>query len=122
MNHKIKEIIEYAKSLGLVERTDCPVSVWMPGSTVYSLPELEAESWIIQYQDDEHLMIVKNLYYGCNDKNLPVIRTTNARPYTELNYKFHLKKIIAKAQKMELEIKKHLEKFRLEKMEKDFND
>ena len=116
MNSEMKRIIEYASTLGIVELPSPSFSLVATG-TYYGLPGLVDMAWIIRIHNNEKEMdIVKGAYIN-NDYE---IMTTQAVDYTTLNYKFHLKKLVNKIRKLELEAKKLKENARIEKLEKDF--
>lgn len=116
MNTEMKRIIEYASTLGIVELPSPSFSLVANG-TYYGLPELDDMAWIIRVHNNEKEMdIVKSAYIN-NDYE---IMTTQAVDYTTLNYKFHLKKLVNKIRKLELDVKKLKENARIEKIEKDF--
>lgn len=116
MNTEMKRIIEYASTLGIVELPSPSFSLVANG-TYYGLPELVDMEWIIRVHNNEKEMdIVKGAYIN-NDYE---IMTTQAVDYTTLNYKFHLKKLVNKIRKLELDVKKLKENARIEKIEKDF--
>lgn len=116
MNTEMKRIIEYASTLGIVELPSISFSLVANG-TYYGLPELDDMAWIIRVHNNEKEMdIVKGAYIN-NDYE---IMTTQAVDYTTLNYKFHLKKLVNKIRKLELDVKKLKENARIEKIEKDF--
>ena len=116
MNTEMKRIIEYASTLGIVKLTSPSFSLFANG-TYYGLPELDEIAWIIRIHNNEKEMnIVKG---ACISEDYDVM-TTQAVDYTTLNYKFHLKKLVNKIRKLELEAKKLKENARIEKLEKDF--
>lgn len=116
MNTEMKRIIEYASTLGIVELPSPSFSLVANG-TYYGLPELDDMAWIIRVHNNEKEMdIVKGAYIN-NDYE---IMTTQAVDYTTLNYKFHLKKLVNKIRKLELDVKKLKENARIIKIEKDF--
>ena len=116
MNTEMKRIIEYASTLGIVELPSPSFSLVANG-TYYGLPELDDMAWIIRVHNNEKEMnIVKGAYIN-EDYD---VMTTQAVDYTTLNYKFHLKKLVSKIRKLELEVKKLKENTRIEKLEKDF--
>lgn len=118
MNSEMKRIIEYASTLGIVKLSSPSYSLYANG-TYYGLPELVDMAWIIRVYDNEKEMnIVKGAYI--NDYN--DVMTGQAVDYTTLNYKFHLKRLVNKIRKLELDVKKLKEDARIEKMEKDFNE
>jgi len=118
MNSEMKRILDYASTLGIVELPTPSYSLYANG-TYYGLPELVDMAWIIRVHNNEKDMdIVKGVYI----KNDYEIMTGQAVNYTTLNYKFHLKKLVNKIRKLELEVKKLKENARITKMEKDFND
>lgn len=118
MNSEMKRIIEYASTFGIVKLPSPSYSLYANG-TYYGLPELVDMAWIIRVYDNEKEMnIVKGVYIN-NDCE---VMTTQAVDYTTLNYKFHLKRLVNKIRKLELDVKKLKEDARIEKMEKDFND
>ena len=118
MNSEMKRILEYASTLGIVELPSPSYSLYANG-TYYGLPELVDMAWIIRVHNNEKDMdIVKGVYIN---KDCEVM-TGQAVNYTTLNYKFHLKKLVNKIRKLELDVKKLKEDARIEKMEKDFND
>lgn len=125
MNTEMKRIIEYASTLGIVELPSPSFSLVANGTyfslvangTYYGLPELVDMAWIIRVHNNEKEMdIVKGAYIN-NDYE---IMTTQAVDYTTLNYKFHLKKLVNKIRKLELDVKKLKEDARITKIEKDF--
>ena len=116
MNSEMKRIIEYASTLGIVELPSPSFSLVANG-TYYGLTELVDMAWIIRVHNNEKEMdIVKGAYIN-NDYE---IMTTQAVDYTKFNYKFHLKKLVNKIRKLELDAKKLKENTRIEKLEKDF--
>lgn len=116
MNSEMKRIIEYASTLGIVELPSPSFSLVANG-TYYGLPGLVDMAWIIRIHNNEKEMdIVKGAYINEEYD----VMTTQAVDYTTLNYKFHLKKLVNKIRKLELDVKKLKEEARLEKMEKDF--
>ena len=116
MNTEMKRIIEYASTLGIVELPSPSFSLFANG-TYYGLPELDEIAWIIRIHNNEKEMdIVKGAYIN-EDYD---IMTTQAVDYTTFNYKFHLKKLVNKIRKLELDAKKLKENTRIEKLEKDF--
>lgn len=116
MNTEMKRILEYASTLGIVELPSPSFSLVANG-TYYGLHGLVDMAWIIRVHNNEKEMdIVKGAYIN-NDYE---IMTTQAVDYTTLNYKFHLKKLVNKIRKLELEAKKLKENARIEKLEKDF--
>jgi len=118
MNSEMKRIIEYASTLGIVELPSPSFSYGEKG-TYYGLPELVDTAWIIRVYDNEKEMnIVKGAYINGDNE----VMTGQAVDYTTLNYKFHLKRLVNKIRKLELDVKKLKENARIEKMEKDFND
>lgn len=118
MNSEMKRIIEYASTLGIVELPSPSYSLYANG-TYYGLPELVDMAWIIRVYDNEKEMnIVKGAYINGDNE----VMTGQAVDYTTLNYKFHLKRVVNKIRKLELDVKKLKENARIEKMEKDFND
>ena len=118
MNSEMKRIIEYASTLGIVKLSSSSYSLYANG-TYYGLPELVDMAWIIRVYDNEKEMnIVKGAYINGDNE----VMTGQAVDYTTLNYKFHLKRLVNKIRKLELDVKKLKEDARIEKMEKDFND
>ena len=116
MNTEMKRIIEYASTLGIVE-LPTPSFYLMANGTYYGLPGLVELAWIIRIHNNEKEMdIVKGAYIN-EDYD---VMTTQAVDYTTLNYKFHLKKLVNKIRKLELDAKKLKENARIEKLEKDF--
>ena len=116
MNTEMKRIIEYASTLGIVELSSPSFSLFANG-TYYGLPELDDLAWIIRIHNNEKEMdIVKGAYIN-EDYD---VMTTQAVDYTKFNYKFHLKKLVNKIRKLELDAKKLKENTRIEKLEKDF--
>lgn len=118
MNSEMKRIIEYASTLGIVELPSPSFSSYANG-TYYGLPELVDIAWIIRIHNNEKEMNIVKCVYINNDND---VMTTQAVDYTTLNYKFHLKNLVNKIRKLELEAKKRKENARIEKKEKDFND
>lgn len=119
MNSEMKRIIEYAKTLGIVEIPSPSFSLIVNG-TYYGLPGFVDTAWIIRvHNNGKEMDIVKGAYITSKDYD---VMTTQAVSYTELNYKYHLKKLVEKIRKLELEAKRLKENARIEKMEKDFND
>lgn len=117
MNSEMKRIIEYANTLGIVEIPSF-YSLYADG-TYYGLPGLVDTAWIIRvHNNGKEMDIVKGAYIN-HDFN---IMTTQAFSYTEFNYKYHLKSLVKKIRKLELDVKKIAENTRIAKMEKDFND
>lgn len=115
MNSEMKRIIEYANTLGIVEIPSF-YSLYADG-TYYGLPGLVDTAWIIRvHNNGKEMDIVKGAYIN-HDFN---IMTTQAFSYTEFNYKYHLKSLVKKIRKLELDVKKIAENTRIEKMEKDF--
>lgn len=120
MNSEMKKIIEYAKTLGIVEIIPYSSSFSLVANgTYYGLPGLVDTAWIIRIHNKEKEMDIVNGAYI--NENFDVM-TSHAVSYTELNYKYHLKKIIKKIRKLELVVKKQKANIRIAKMEKDFND
>lgn len=118
MNSEMKRIIEYAKTLGIVEIPSPGFSLIAFG-TYYGLPGFINTAWIIRvHNNGKDMDIVKGAYITSDYD----VMTTQAVSYTELNYKYHLKKLVNKIRKLELEAKRLKENARIEKMEKDFND
>ena len=116
MNSEMKRIVEYASTLGIVELPSPSFSLVVNG-TYYGLPGLVDMAWIIRIHNNEKEMdIVKGAYINEEYD----VMTTQAVDYTTLNYKFHLKKLVNKIRKMELDAKKLKENSRIEKLEKDF--
>lgn len=116
MNSEMKRIIEYASTLGIV-KIPSPGFYLLKNDTYYGLPELVDTAWIIRIHNNEKEMnIVKSVYIN-NDYD---VMTTQAVDYTTLYYKYHLKKLVNKIRKLELEAKKRKENARIAKMEKDF--
>ena len=116
MNSEMKRIIEYASTLGIVELPSPSFSLFAKG-IYYGFPELDDIAWIIRIHNNEKEMdIVKGAYIN-EDYD---VMTTQAVDYTTLNYKFHLKKLVNKIRKLELDAKKLKENTRIEKLEKDF--
>lgn len=113
----MKRIIEYASTLGIVELPPPSFSLIANG-TYYGLPGLVDTAWIIRIHKEKEMDIVKGVYI--NDEY--DVMTTQAVDYTKLNYKYHLKSLVRKIRKLELEAKKLKENVRIAKMEKDFND
>lgn len=119
MNSEMKRIIEYASTLGIVEIPSPSYSITGDGP-YYGLPELVDSAWIIRiYDKGKEMDIVKSVYIT-RDEN--IVMTSQALPYTEFNYKYHLKSLIKKIRKLELVAKEKKENARIAKMEKDFND
>ena len=116
MNTEMKRIIEYASTQGIVELPSPSFSLVANG-TYYGLPELVDMAWIIRIHNNEKEMDIVIGAYINEDYD---IMTTQAVDYTTFNYKFHLKKLVNKIRKLELDVKKLKEEARLEKMEKDF--
>ena len=112
----MKRIIEYASTLGIVELPS-PSFHLIANGTYYGLPELDDIAWIIRIHNNEKEMDIVNGAYINEDYN---IMTTQAVDYTTFNYKFHLKKLVSKIRKLELDVKKLKENYRIEKLEKDF--
>lgn len=118
MNSEMKRIIEYASTLGIVKLPTPRFSYGEKG-TYYGLPGLVDSAWIIRvYDNGKEMDIVKGAYINSDYE----VMTSQAVDYTTLNYKFHLKKLVRKIRKLELDVKKLKEDARIEKMEKDFND
>lgn len=116
MNTEMKRIIEYAGTLGIVKLPSPSFSLLAKG-TYYGLPELDDIAWIIRIHNNEKEMdIVKGAYINEDY----AVMTTQAFDYTTFNYKYHLKSLVRKIRKLELEVKKLKENARIEKMEKDF--
>ena len=119
MNSEMKRILDYASTLGIVELPSPSYSLYANG-TYYGLPELVDMAWIIRIHNNcKDMDIVKGAYITTKDYD---IMTSQAVSYTELNYKYHLKKLVNKIRKLELEAKRLKENEKKEKMEKDFND
>ena len=118
MISEMKRIIEYASTLGIVELPSPSFSLIANG-TYYGLPGLVEAAWIIRiYNNGKTMDIVKGAYIN---GELDVM-TSQAVDYTEVNYKYHLKSLVRKIRKLELEAKKRKEMARIAKMENDFND
>lgn len=118
MNSEMKRIIEYASTLGIVELPS-PSFSYVANGTYYGLPELVDTAWIIRiHNNGKEMDIVKGAYINGDNE----VMTGQAVDYTTLNYKFHLKRLVNKIRKLELDVKKLKEEARIEKMEKDFND
>lgn len=116
MNSEMKRIIEYASTLGIVELPSPSFSLVANG-TYYGLPELNDIAWIIRIHNNEKEMdIVKGAYI--NEDH--VVMTTQAVSYIKFNYKYHLKSLVRKIRKLELDAKKLKENARIEKLENDF--
>lgn len=109
---KIKEIINYCKTIGIVKvRTN----QW---GDFYSLPELPEDAWFMRVCDrGKNADIVNKIMIVEGE-----IDTEDTRPFHEyVNYKYHFKKLVEKAYKLELKVKQLKEKSRIEKLEKDFD-
>jgi len=118
MNSEMKRIIEYANTLGIVE-LPTPSFSYCEKDTYYGFPELVEAAWIIKIYDNEKEMdIVKGAYINSDYE----VMTGQALSYTAFNYKYHLKSLVKKIRKLELDAKRLEENFRIEKMEKDFNE
>ena len=118
MNLEMKRIIEFAGSLGIVELSAPTYSLIVNG-TYYGLPGLVDTAWIIRiHNNGKDMDIVKSAYIN-RDYD---VMTSQAVDYTKLNYKYHLKSLVRKIRKLELEAKILKENVRIAKMEKDFND
>lgn len=116
MNSEMKRILEYASTLGIVELPSPSFSLVANG-TYYGLPGLVDLAWIIRIHNNEKEMDIVKCAYINEDY---YVMTTQAVDYTTLNYKFHLKKLVNKIRKLELDSKKLKENSRIEKLEKDF--
>lgn len=118
MNSEMKRIIEYASTLGIVKITSSGFYL-LENDTYYGLPGLVDTAWIIRLHNKEKEMdIVKGAYIN-HDFD---VMTAEAVDYKDLHWKYHLKKLVNKIRKLELDAKKLEENARIEKMEKDFND
>lgn len=118
MNSEIKRIIEYASTLGIVKLPSSSYSLYA-NDTYYGLPELVDMAWIIRvHNNGKEMDIVKGAYINSDYE----VMTTQVFSYTEFNYKYHLKSLVKKIRKLELDVKKLKENSRIEKMEKDFNE
>ena len=116
MNSEMKRIIEYASTLGIV-KLPTPSFSLVANGTYYGLPGLVDMAWIIRIHNNEKEMVIVKGAYINEDYD---VMTTQAVDYTTLNYKFHLKKLVNKIRKLELDVKKLKENARIEKLEKDF--
>ena len=118
MNLKKERIIEYARSLGIVE-IPSPSFTIIDDGTYYGLPELIDSAWIIRiYKKDKVIDIVKDAYITSEG----IVMTTQAVDVSKLNWKYHLKSLVSKIRKLELVAKEQKENARIAKMENDFND
>lgn len=118
MNLEMKRILEYASTLGIVELPS-PSFSYMANGTYYGLPELVDMAWIIRvHNNGKEMDIVKGVYINSDYE----VMTGQALSYTAFNYKYHLKSLVNKIRKLELDVKKLKEDARIEKMEKDFNE
>lgn len=116
MNSEMKRIIEYASTLGIVELPSPDYALVVDG-IYYGLPELLDTEWIIRiHNKGKDMDIVKSAYINGDFD----VMTTQAVDYNKLNYKYHLKSLVRKIRKLELEAKKEKENERINKMEKDF--
>lgn len=116
MNSEMKRIIEYASTLGIVEIHSSDIYL-LANDTYYGLPELVDTAWIIRvHNNGKEMDIVKGAYI---DHNFDIM-TTQAISYTAFNYKYHLKSLVKKIRKLELDAKKLEENHRIERLEKDF--
>lgn len=118
MNSEMKRILEYASTLGIVKLTSPSYSLYANG-TYYGLPELDDMAWIIRvHNNGKEMDIVKGAYINSDNE----VMTAQAFSYTSFNYKYHLKSLVKKIRKLELDAKRLKENLRIEKMEKDFNE
>lgn len=118
MNSEMKRIIEYASTLGIVKLPSSSYSLYA-NCTYYGLPELVDMAWIIRvHNNGKEMDIVKSAHINSDYE----VMTGQSLSYTAFNYKYHLKSLIKKIRKLELDAKRLKENFRIEKMEKDFNE
>lgn len=114
----MKRIIEYAKTLGIVEIPSPDFALVVDG-IYYGLPGLVDTAWIIRvHNKGKEMDIIKRAYVTENNE----IMTTQAVDYNKLNYKYHLKSLVRQIHLLELLIKEMKENERINKMEKDFDD
>ena len=113
MNQKINQIIQYAKTLGIVEVKRSSVR----GDIYYGLPELSTESWLMMMPKDKSTLSIVNSIYISNNK-ISTISTYSYLYYQ--NYKFHLKELVKKARHFVLVLKEQEMNQKLEKINEDF--
>ena len=117
MNSEMKRIIEYASTLGIVEIPS--PNRFSANGIYYGLPELADMAWIIRvHNNGKEMDIVKGAYINSDYE----VMTGYSLSYTTFNYKYHLKSLVKKIRKLELDAKRLKENLRIEKMEKDVNE
>ena len=119
MNSEMKRIIEYANTLGIVEIPSPNRFSFVANGIYYGLPELVDMAWIIRvHNNGKEMDIVRGAYINSDYE----VMTGQVLSYTAFNYKYHLKSLVKKIRKLELDAKRLKENLRIEKMEKDFNE
>jgi hypothetical protein len=109
---KIKEIINYCKTIGIVKIKSSQFGDY------YGLPELSDDSWFMRVFDNGKMADVASKILIIEG----YIDTVDVKPFNYFsNYKYHFKQLIDKAHKLELQIKKLKEEKRIAELDKDFD-
>ena len=109
---KIKEIIDYCKTIGIVKIKSNQFGDY------YGLPELPDHAWFMRVFDEGKNADITNRIKIIDGE----IDTVDANPYNEYtNYKFHFKQFIEKSHILLLEVKKLKEIKRIAELDEDFD-
>ena len=110
-----EQFIEYIESLGLVKRYTSHIT----NSVMYGLSWMDKQQWFVRIDTDE-IYITKNIKLY-EDIRCPKIVTFETHKISQFpNYKYQLKFLINKANKLNKEIKEWQIKQKLNDIEKDF--
>lgn len=109
---KIKEIINYCKTIGIVKIKSNQYGDF------YGLPELSDESWFMRVFDNGKMADITSKILIIEGE----IDTVDVKPFHKFsNYKYHFKQLIDKAHRLELQVKKLNEEKRMAELDKDFD-
>ena len=113
--NKIQKIIDYAKTLGIVEITEAK-QILDKDSFYYGLPELPTVSWFFRVYDGGTNLDFVNVV-SLFEPDLQIV-THQARNYKKIiGYKFHLKSLVRDAKNLIIKQKKHKEQKKMERLE-----
>lgn len=110
-----EQFVEYIESLGLVKRYISSLN-----SVMYGLSWMDKQQWFVRIDTDE-IYITKNIKLIYEDIRCPKIITFETHKISQFpNYKYQLKFLINKANKLNKEIKEWHIKQKINDIEKDF--
>ena len=111
-----EKFVKYIESLGLIKLYIAPVT----NSVMYGLSYMDKKHWFVRIDTDE-IYITKSIKLIYDDIRCPKIITFDTKRISYFpNYKYQLKFLINKANKLNKEIKEWQIKQKLNDIDKDF--